>query len=344
MLAITVLTITYGRREALRCLLESIIKADRFSDIHLLVLINGTDILTEALLNEYAHKYSNIRFTQSVRHTKGKARNILMSQSQGRDVFYFLDDDCQVAQDVFTVLMDVVEANPGIQCFGGPNLTCPGDSIFAQAQGYALGSFFGALWVRDRYRVHGWPRLVDEKSLILCNLVIRCKALDQGGVLFNEALACAEENLLIQDLISLGCQCMHIPYLRVFHERRKTMRAFWGQMFIYGLGKCQVLQKRSFFLWMMKAVLLVACLVSWMFFVPWMRGVLIFFVILYAVSGALTAMRIAARAHSMKILWYLLLIFPGIHTGYGFGFIWGILTVVDNRMFKRDQSRFLPAA
>ncbi len=333
MLMISVLTVTHGRDRSLRSHLESLVRADRFSDVRVKVLINGPDLQAVDILNEYAQRYHNISFIQGSRCSKGKARNILMAESQGCDIFYFLDDDCQVAQDAFTILMDMGEAHPAIECFGGPNLTCAGDSVFARAQGHALGSFFGALWVRDRYRVHGDPRIVDERSLILCNLAIRCQALARSGVVFNEALACAEENLLIRDLIAAGCRCMHIPWLRVFHERRRTMAGFCRQMFIYGLGKCQVVQKNPFFLWMMKVWLLLACSALWLLVVPWVRSLLTMAGCLYVISGIFAAVWIAGRERDLRIFWHLLYIFPAIHIGYGLGFIWGIVTVVDNRMY-----------
>ena len=152
---ITVLTITYRRSRALRGYLESLVSADRFSDIDVVILINGIDIESELVLNEYADKYQQIRFIQRESCSKGKARNILMANSQDSDILYFLDDDCQIAQDTFTILMNMTDMNPDIDCFGGPNLNAVADKGFAKAQGYALGDPFGSLWVRDRYRVYG---------------------------------------------------------------------------------------------------------------------------------------------------------------------------------------------
>ncbi len=323
MISITVLTTTYRRSQYLRRYLESLVRAQGFSDVCVLILVNGHDVDAESLLEEYARKYHNIRYINGVRHTKGKARNILMAQSRESDVFYFLDDDCQVPEDVFSVLAGVAQAYPDIDCFGGPNLTPPDADIFARAQGYALGSFFGAFWVRDRYRIHGNSRLADDRSLILCNLAVCSKAFERADLSFDEAVVCAEENFLIQILISAGHRCMHVPHLAVFHERRNSVPGFWRQMFIYGRGRCQILKKGRFKDWLVYMffglTLTALCLFFWRYF-----GVAL---IVYAVLCFINAAGITWRAQDRKAFWSVLYIFPLIHVGYVLGFIRGFLPV-----------------
>ncbi len=325
MSSLTILTITHGRSWALRCYLESLVKADRFNDISVFILLNGVDEVSAAVLHEYAHKHTNIRFVQTPRYSKGKARNVLMAHSQDCDIFYFLDDDCLVAKDTLSVLMDMVKGYVDFDCFGGPNLTAFDDTGFAQLQGYALGSFFGTLWVRDRYRVHGVPRMVDESGLILCNLAVRRKTLNRVGLSFDETLICAEENLLIRDLISAGSRCLHIPGLCVYHERRKTMGDLFRQVFIYGVGKCQVVQKRTFSVWSMRMALISAMAVLGILFLPVTCRVLVGLGCFYIVLACGVSVRIAMALRTAGVFWRLLPIFFVIHAGYVFGFIWGIL-------------------
>jgi len=326
MISIAVLTTTYRRNQELRLHLESLVRAERFSDVHVLVLINGVDVQAEALLSEYVRKYSNIRFIKSERFAKGKARNVLMAKAKEADVFYFLDDDCQVPQNAFSVLMDIAEANPDIDCFGGPNLTPPGANTFTRAQGYALGSLFGAFWVRDRYRIYGKPRLADDRSLILCNLAIRSKLFKQAYALFNEALVCAEENLLIQNLISAGHRCMHVPHLSVFHERRNSVPKFFCQVFIYGQGRCQIIKKSRGWNWLVYILSGFAvtglCLFFWMYY----GAILTTYIVLCVVNAA----AIAVGVKDKKVFWPILYIFPIIHAGYLLGFIWGLFMPARN--------------
>jgi succinoglycan biosynthesis protein ExoA len=327
MISIAVLTTTYRRSKYLRRYLESIISTRGFPDLRLFILINGDDIETESLLEEYSLKYHNIRFIKGDRYTRGKARNILMAQGRESDIFYFLDDDCRVTADVFSVLSDIAQAYPSIDCFGGPNLTPPDADIFAQAQGYALGSFFGAFWVRDRYRTHGSPRLTDDRSLILCNLAVRRKAFERADLSFNEAVVCAEENFLIQFLISAGHRCMHVPHLAVFHERRNSVRSFWRQMFIYGRGRCQILKKgqpgNRLVLMFFGAALITLCL----FFCRYFDVA----VTVYVVLCVAYAVGITWRAQEWKLFWPVLYIFPLIHAGYILGFISGFLPAAAGR-------------
>jgi GT2 family glycosyltransferase len=329
MTSIAVLTTTYRRTQHLRRYLESLARAQGFSNVRVLILINGDDVETVSLLDEYARQYPNIRFIKGERHTRGKTRNILMEQSKESDVFYFLDDDCRVLEDVFLVLAGVAETYPDIDCFGGPNLTPPDADVFSRAQGYALGSFFGTFWVRDRYRVHGNPRLVDDRALILCNLAVRRMALDRADLSFHETVVCAEENLLIQNLISAGHRCMHIPRLAVFHERRKSVSGFWKQMFIYGHGRCQILKKGRFrdrVAYIFSGIIfMVLCLFFWKYSVAALM--------VYAALCVVNAAGITWQAQDREAFWPVLYILPLIHTGYIFGFMRGLLPVL-----KRSQA------
>lgn len=322
MSSITVLTTTYRRSQYLRRYLETLVRAQGFSDVRVLILINGDDVETELLLDEYMRKYHNIRFIKSERHTtRGKARNILMGQSRESNIFYFLDDDCRVTEDVFYVLASVAQAYPDIDCFGGPNLTPPDADTFARAQGYALGSFFGAFWVRDRYRIYGNPRLADDRSLILCNLAVRRKAFERADLSFNEAVVCAEENLLIQILISMGHKCMHVPHLAVFHERRNSVSGFWGQMFIYGWGRCQVLKKGQARNWLVYMFFGLTLTALGLFFLRYCGAALMAYMALCVANAA----GIVWRVKDWKAFWTILYIFPLIHSGYILGFIQGLL-------------------
>ena len=83
----------------------------------------------------------------------------------------------------------------------------------------ALGSFFGSLWVSQRYRKFGRDRRVDESALILCNLAARRGIFAKENMYFSGNLISAEENLLLARLSRLGYKAMHIPELEVFHER-----------------------------------------------------------------------------------------------------------------------------
>lgn len=221
------------------------------------------------------------------------------------------------------MLAGVAQAYPEIDCFGGPNLTPLDADTFARAQGYALGSFFGAFWVRDRYRVYGNPRLTDDRSLILCNLAVRRKAFERADLSFDEAVVCAEENFLIQILISAGHRCMHVPHLAVFHERRNLVSGFWRQMFIYGWGRCQILKKGRVWNWLRYMFFGLTLTVFYLFFWRYCGVALMVYVTLCIINAAGITWRVKDR----KAFWPIIYIFPLIHVGYILGFMRGFLPV-----------------
>ncbi|MFH2144853.1 MAG: glycosyltransferase, partial [Candidatus Omnitrophota bacterium] len=75
---ISVLTATSDRKNSLCRYIESVISADDFANIELIFLINGENLITESLLEQYSQKHNNIRFIKSDKQSRGAARNTLI--------------------------------------------------------------------------------------------------------------------------------------------------------------------------------------------------------------------------------------------------------------------------
>jgi hypothetical protein len=167
----------------------------------------------------------------------GAARNLLIAQARG-ELLLFLDDDVVAEPDLLHNAYSASVQHPDVGVFGGPNLTPPGSSTFQFVQGAVLGSILAAGPVRKRYGVHhAGP--TSETSLTLCNLVVR----RQSAVPFARDLVCAEENEAMRRLRRNGVTMRSDPDLVVFHERRQSGGPFASQMFKYGRGRGQLLQR-----------------------------------------------------------------------------------------------------
>ncbi|MFH1076676.1 MAG: glycosyltransferase, partial [Pseudomonadota bacterium] len=209
--------------------------------ITVLVLLNGESPSTERILTRYHAQYENIEFLKSEKARKGAARNILLRHVR-TELVYFLDDDVTVSGDTCSVMLESMEKYPQADIIGGPNLTPPASELFQVAQGAALGSFFGTLWMSRRYTRCGKPVVADERMLILCNLAFRRRVFEKSNICFNNSIICAEENLLLQELMCAGYKAMYVPGLIVYHERRKNYSEFCRQIFTYGRGRCQAVK------------------------------------------------------------------------------------------------------
>ncbi len=102
-----------------------------------------------------------------------------------------------------------------------------------------MASRFGSGRVADRYRSRGELRATDDRSLILCNLAIRRRAIAERRPVFLSEMVCNEENLLLGLLAREDREMVHDPALIVYHIRRKSLAGFAQQIFKYGRGRWQ---------------------------------------------------------------------------------------------------------
>lgn len=167
----------------------------------------------------------------------GAARNDLVHEATG-DLLLFMDDDVIADPHLLRRAAQLAKQHPEISVFGGPNETPPGSTGFQFVQGAVLGSLAGSGPVRRRYGAHR-AGTADERSFILCNLVVRREAMRP----FAENLVCAEENALLAALDRDGAQMHYDPQLIVFHARRASASTFAAQMFKYGRGRGELIRR-----------------------------------------------------------------------------------------------------
>lgn len=319
---ISILIITYNRVNLLKRCLESIMKGSLPEEYELIVVINGYDKDTLQFFEKFSSDYQNLKFFPIQRTTKGGARNVAIKHAQGQ-ILYFLDDDVIVDKDIFKEALRKFNHYPQIEIIGGPNLTPNSSSLFQRCSGYLLSSIFGAAKMRHRYIILPDDRLVDDNSLILCNLAMRKKVLDQEKILFNERTVGNEENLLLQQLRSKGYKILYSPRLIVYHHRRKTIGGFCEQFFRYGRGRMQMtmLLPRSFPIFVALPSLFLIYLISLLFF----HNLFYLFPLFTYLSLDLAfSFFISIKNENIIAFPLLFILFPLGHISYGLGFLWGL--------------------
>jgi len=229
--------LTYRRPSFLSECLESVLKSDLSVVREVLVAINGVDAETEAVASSAAARCALVRVEVLPRSSRGRARNLAAARARGR-IIHFLDDDVIVPPHLFAATARRFGERPRAAAVGGPNLTPPGGSPFERAVGRALAARLGAWRMRARYAAVGEPRWTGEESLMLCSLALRADADGPGGLRFNERLASAEENLLLER-IGGSERLFYDPRLSVLHRRRSDCRGFALQTFKSGAGRFQ---------------------------------------------------------------------------------------------------------
>jgi succinoglycan biosynthesis protein ExoA len=310
---------TKRRHASLRKCLDSIDASELPEKTEILVVCNGSDPQTRTLLGERAKSDARLRLLEINEVSPAEARNAALSKAQG-DIVYFLDDDVTIAPDLFSRALITFSSKPDIDVLGGPNLTPPGASIFEQCVGRVLASRLGSGVVCDRYRSRGALRRTSDRSLILCNLAIRRRAIASRHPVFWGHLVCNEENLLLGLLARENRTMLHDPSLIVYHSRRGTLSGFARQIFRYGRGRCQntVLLPASlspifmipvFFLFYLLSLTLVRT--SWSM-LP---------LVSYALAVSTGAALEAVRNRALRRIPLMMMLYPTCHLAYAAGFI-----------------------
>ena len=101
-----------------------------------------------------------------------RQRNLAVQKAKAPWVL-FLDSDSQVQPGAVSALLQATEA--GVVAVGGPNLALKDEPRLGRSFDKVLGSWFGSMASRARYKSLGQRRNTSEKELILCNLLVSRK-------------------------------------------------------------------------------------------------------------------------------------------------------------------------
>lgn len=165
-----------------------------------------------------------------------RQRNLAVMRARG-EAIYFLDHDACAAPGTVTSLLRALR-QPGTVAAGGPNLAAPPRTAFERRAAETIASPAGSAAVIDRYSSSGHERPATERSLILCNLAMRRRALLAAGG-FDPRLYPNEENDLLNRMLRDGATACHVPGAIVVKPRAATLAAFLRESFRYGRGRAE---------------------------------------------------------------------------------------------------------
>ncbi len=309
-----------SRPDSLRRCLLSLERASP-KPAEILVVLNGNDAECDAVAAEFAAALPGLAVLRGAPRSLGGARNRAVALARG-SWLCFLDDDVTVTPGYFAVLEEKRRAHPDAAAIGGPNLTPVPSPVFERCVGHILGSPFAAGRRGRRYAGYADDTWTDDGGLILCNLCLSAEALRAAGLGFDEDLIRNEENLLLQRLFRSGRRALHAPALRVYHERRSTMRAFARQCFLSGQGRAEMTFKLpgsltlTHLLPLAPAACVLGALLRPAVFLPFVAG--------YGTLALGHAVWLALRhGESAAAVWWLAWLMPAGHIGYAAGLLAG---------------------
>jgi succinoglycan biosynthesis protein ExoA len=163
-----------------------------------------------------------------------RQRNAAAANATG-EFIYFLDDDSLVTPDALRIGLEQLQDDE-IAAVGGPAANYAQASFLQQISFEVLGSWFGSLNMRSRFRAVGSTRAVCGEELILCNMIMRASVFRAMSGL-DERLYPNEENELMKRMRQRGHRVIYIPELVVRKFPRRTTAGFVQQMYRYGIGR-----------------------------------------------------------------------------------------------------------
>jgi hypothetical protein len=227
--------LAYRRPRLLRRCCESVARTLP-PGARVLVWLNGPQAENEAWLAAWGDRRFEVRLAPE--QPRAQARSVVLRERPA-DLIYFLDDDVVVCDGTFERALEAMRRWPSVAVLGGPNLTPPESSLVQRLTTAVLANRFTVPGVFRRYRKSDFGAIgVDERTLILCNLLVRVSAVPEG-LEFEGCLRGSEENLWLCRLAAHGARFGYRGDVAVYHERRATLSAFLEQLFYYGFGRAQ---------------------------------------------------------------------------------------------------------
>ena len=239
--ALSVVVVTRGPSLTLARLLRSVGRAEGAESAEVILGVDDAVEADLAHVDALARRFfsGDVHVLPLPKDHPGQNRNALVHHVR-TPIVVFLDDDVSIPPGFLAAARKAL-SDPAIGVAGGPNLTPPGSPEFERLSGDVLASAVATGPVRHRYRT--WrPGPASERSLTLCNLVVRRALLDPPPP-FDPHLKCAEENELLLRLSRDGVQMAYVPQLAVYHERRGALPSYGRQMVKYGFGRGQLLAR-----------------------------------------------------------------------------------------------------
>jgi O-antigen/teichoic acid export membrane protein len=239
--ALSVVVVTRGPSLMLARLLRSLGRARGNKSAEVIIGLDGGGPAELAHVDNMARRLlqRDVHVVPLPKDHPGQNRNSLV-QLVRAPIVVFLDDDVSIPEGFLDAAREAL-SDPSVGVAGGPNLTPPGSSDFERLSGEVLAAAVATGPVRHRYRT--WrPGPASERSLTLCNLVVRRELLDPPPP-FDPHLKCAEENELLLRLGRRGVTMVYVPELAVYHERRRALSSYGRQMIKYGFGRGQLLAR-----------------------------------------------------------------------------------------------------
>lgn len=310
-------------RQTLAFLLAQDYPHDR---MEILVAVGDSFDNTAAIVKEIADKDNRVRYFHNPKQWSSAGRNIGAMHATG-DIVTYVDGHTYIDNNQLLKNVAALMAEKNVSVLSRPQfLETPENDAFQQSVALARKSRLGHGTDSTIYTSE--DMFVDPSS---SGASYKRDVFEQVGY-FDERFDAAEDYEFNYRVAKAGYKAFTSLKLAVYYYPRKTLEQLFKQMTRYGMGRARLARKHSETLGPGTLVpplfvvglpfLMIAGLQNWF---AW-----VLLILLYGLYGALVVASSAkiASEHGSEHLPRLLLIYPTIHAGLGWGFLKEMFTTV----------------
>ncbi|HPQ70314.1 MAG TPA: glycosyltransferase [bacterium] len=290
----------------------------------ILVVDNGSNDGTRALVREWMRRLDNLRLAVEPTPGIAPARNTALRETK-TELIVFTDADVICPPTWLQTLVEGFdrhrERDLRTVAVGGGNVPVAAGSRFLAALGVTLNSFWGSHGSAQGM-LHEEDRIVEHiPTLNIC--YDRLAVLAAGG--FDNAFRMVSEDPeLNHRLTRLGYRIVFLAGAQVEHKMRPDLRSWFRNVYVYGRGRTQIIKKHpDHFRLKYAAPPLIPLVLAAFVLAPWLP-LLALPLPLYLAATALLARRLCARQGKRHLWSMAFVILAGNPIAYGIGMIHGL--------------------
>ena len=319
----SIIVAAYNRKDEILELLHSLqyldFPANRFE---LIIVDDGSQDGTAEAVKSFQQKAPfPIQLIQQQNQGPGPARNAGMKHATG-DFFLFLDSDCTVPPHWLHSIDTALTKEKG-DAFGGPDECHSSFPPLLKAINYAMTSFLTTGGIRGHSRKkmgRYYPRSF--------NMGLSRKLYQQIGGFSN--IRHGQDIEYSHRMHKSGARIIHVPEAYVYHKRRTNLRAFFRQVFNFGVARVRLAELDSALLEPVHllpsfALIVLIFFLFGSFFHQAIRHIFQWLILIAAGVLIVAALHGAWRYRDLKTGLLIPLVIPIQILGYGAGFLTGFL-------------------
>lgn len=214
----------YNRPQEVEELLHGL-AVQTHKDFELILVEDGSTVRCETIAEKYADKI-DISYYYKENSGRSYTRNYGMERAVG-EYFVFFDSDCIIPPDYFQLVRDELQRQY-TDCYGGPDKTDASFSALQKAIGFSMTSFMTTGGIR------GGKKGLEKFTPRTFNMGFSAAVYRQVGG-FKDMFG--EDIDLSLRIRAAGFTTRLFHKAFVYHKRRVSFKAFWRQVFVFGMAR-----------------------------------------------------------------------------------------------------------